>query len=350
MIRVERYFSSIICSSGYCSTYNTIYKKDPDSKVYMVRNGSDYERAVFYKRLAENLRGYNITLFNPFYDEATDGIYIKNLNTYILSISDYNNISPILPEIWEKTIGITESKNYPKDLLREVLVGKATENNHYKNACKLLNQASLIKERIHNELSPFLNEDKIINYIHRFCLRHIKRNEKGNIGKIRFLSSPTPLGFHTHYDTIFEMAENIVNITDETSFVGTIILRVIKSYALKEKIEIIASPSYFSKDFYQFLLFPTSKLALCLSDSSHTLPFNAQNEINISRFFTDSSVLTNQKIKALLSVENSLLDKAIFSLYEGRDERFKYNNLITGFSSSEKAKECADEFAKRLFN
>ena len=68
-----------------------------------------------------------------------------------------------------------------------------------------------IKERIHNELSPFLNEDKIINYIHRFCLRHIKRNEKGNIGKIRFLSSPTPLGFHTHYDTIFEMAENIVN-------------------------------------------------------------------------------------------------------------------------------------------
>ena len=97
-----------------------------------------------------------------------------------------------------------------------------------------------IKERIHNELSPFLNEDKIINYIHRFCLRHIKRNEKGNVGKIRFLSSPTPLGFHTHYDTIFEMAENIVNITDETSFVGTIILGVIKSYALKEKIEIIA--------------------------------------------------------------------------------------------------------------
>ena len=350
MIKVEKYFSNIICSSGYCSTYNTIYKKDPDAKVYIVRDGCDYERAVFFKKLLENLRGYNITLFNPFYDESTDGIYIKNLNAYILSVSDYNNISPILPETWEKTISITESKTYPKDLLRKILIGKATENNHYKNACKVLSQASLIKERIHNELSPFLNEDKIINYIHRFCLRHIKRNGKGEIGKIRFLSSPTPLGFHTHYDTIFEMAENFVNITDETGFAGAIILGVIKSYALKEKIEMISSPSYFGKDFYQFLLFPTNKLSLCISDTSHPLPFNVQNEITVSRFFTDSSVLTNRKIKALLSVENSLLDKAILSIYEGRDERFKYNNLITGFSNFEKAKECADEIAKSLLN
>ena len=347
---MEKYFSSIICSSGYCSTYNTIYKKDPLATVYIIRDGDDIERATLFNKLTKNLRGYNISLFNPFYDECIDGIYIKNLNTYFLSDGGYNRISPILPEIWEKTVSITSDKTYPKDLLREVLIGKAKENNHYKNACKILNQASIVRERLHNSLSPYLDEEKIVNFIHRLCLREIKRSSEKGCGKIRFLSSPTPLGFHTHYDTIFETCENILNITDEAGFSGAIIMGVIKSYAIKEKMEFVASPSYFSKDFFQFLLFPSLKLAICISDDSHSLPFKSQNEINISRFFTDKSILTSEKIKALLSVESSLLDKAVLSLYEGRDERFKYNNLVKSFSDNEKAEEIADKIITTLLN
>lgn len=347
---MEKYFSSIICSNGYCSTYNTIYKKDPSAKVYIIRDGDDIERATFFKKLTKNLRGYNITLFNPFYDEGVDGIYIKNLNTYILSDGGYNRISPILPEIWEKTLSITNDKTYPQDLLREVLIGKSKENNHYKNACKTLNQASLIRERLHNSLSPYLNEEKIVNFIHRTCLRNLKRStEKGN-GKIHFLSSPTPLGIHTHYGTIFEASDNVINITDETGFAGAIIMGVIKNYAIKEKMEFHASPSYFSKDFFQFLVFPSLKFTICISDSSHSLPFDPQNQIDTTRFFTDKSVLTCEKTKALLSVESSLLDKAVLSLYEGRNERFKYNDLLKGFSDKEKAEECANKIITTISN
>ena len=347
---MEKYFSSIICSNGYCSTYNTIYKKDPNAKVYIVRDGDDIERAYFFKKLTENLRGYNITLFNPFYDEVVDGIYIKNLNTYILSDGGYNRITPILPEIWEKSISLTNDKKYPKDLLREVLIGKAKENNNYKNACKILKQASVVRERLHNTLSPYLNEEKVVNYIHKLCLREIKNTTEKGDNKIRFLSSPTPLGIHTHYDTIFDLCENIININDKTGFAGTIILGVIKSYAIKEKIGIIASPSFFANDFFQFLLFPSLKLAVCISDTNHTIPFATQDEINISRFFTDKALLSSEKVKTLLSVENSLLDKAILSLYEGRDERFKYGDLIKDFSDTEKAKERADNMANLLLN
>ncbi len=347
---MEKYFSSIICNYGYCSAYSTIYKKDPSAKVYIIRDGDDTERAIFFKKLVENLRGYNITLFNPFYDESVDGIHIKNLNTYILSDGGYNRISPNLPEIWEKTVSITSDKTYPKDLLREVLIGKAKENCHYKNACKILNQASLVRERLHNSLSPHLDEEKIVNFIHRMCLREIKRSAEKGHGKIRFLSFPTPLGIHTHYDTIFETSENIIKVNDETGFVGAIILGVIKSYAIKEKIEIIASPSYFGKDFFQFLMFPSLKLTFCISDNSHSLPFNCQSEINISRFFTDKSVLTGDNVKTLLSVESSLLDKAVLSLYEGRDERFKYNDLVKGFSDRAKVEESTNKFAERILN
>ncbi|MBR5246586.1 MAG: hypothetical protein IKV25_04360 [Clostridia bacterium] len=347
---MKKFFSSIICSNGYCSTYNTIYKRDLNARVYIVNDGDDYERSIFFKTLVKNLRGYNISLFNPFYDESIDGIYIENLNTYILSDGGYNKISPILPKIWEKYISITDEKDYPKDLLREALIHKAREYNHYKNSCKLLNQASVVKERLHNSLSPYLDEDRIVTFIQKLGLRHIKRTtEKGN-GKVRCLSSPTPLGIHTHYDTIFEICDDIINITDETAFVGAIILGVIKNYAVKEKLEIIASPSYFGKDFFQFLLLPSLKLAFCISDTSHQPPFKSQIEINIQRFFTDKAFLTSEKTKTLISVENSLLDKAVLSLYEGRDERFKYSNSTKNFSDIERAKESADKIAERILN
>lgn len=347
---MEKYFSSIICSTGYCSTYNTIYKKDTSSKVYIIRDGDDIERATFLNKLTQNLRGYNITLFNPFYDECTDGIYIKNLNTYVLSDGGYNRISPILPEIWEKTIGITDEKKYPKDMICEVLMRKSKENNHYKNACKILNQASQIREKIHSSLSPYLDEDKIVSFIHRLCLREIKKTNEKGVGLVRFLSSPTPLGIHTHYETIFDSYENILSINDETGFAGAIIMGVIKGFATRESFETITSPSYFGKDFIQFLLFPSLSLAICISDNSHHLPFKPHHEINVARFFTDKSVLTSEKTKILLSAENSLLDKAVLNLYEGRDERFKYNNLVNIFSNVEKAEDTADKFAKRLLN
>ncbi len=343
---MDKYFSSVLCSKGFCCAYSTIYKKDPYAKIYII-NGDDYEKTVFFSQLTKSLAGYNITLFNPFYDESTDGIYIKNLNAYILSDGGYNKISPILPNVWEKHINVSDEKSYPTDLLREVLILKSQENNHYRSACNYLHRASLIKERIHHELSSHINEDKIINFIHRLWSKELRDiNEKAK-GEIRLLSSPTPLGFHTHYDTIFNLCDKTVNIVDETGFVGAIILGVIKNHAINNKIPIIVSPSYYNNDFFQFLIFPTIKLSLCISDNSHILPFEPAETLTASRFMMSSDVISNRNIEALSSIEEKFLKKAIMSIYEGREKRFKYNDLTKGYSDPQKAQEFAKKFIEK---
>lgn len=346
---MKKYFSSVLCSNGFCCAFNTIYKKDPTAKVYII-NGDDYEKSLFFSHLTKLLKGFDITLFNPFYDESTDGIYIKNLNTYILSDGGYNKLSPVLPMIWEKYVNITKSKNYPTDILRQVLLHKSVESRHYKNACITLKKASLIKERLHGELSQYLDEDKIVKFVHRFFTHELKSlTEKGN-GEIRLLSSPTPLGFHTHYDTIFETCNKIINIVDETGFTGSVITSVIKNYALKQKIPITVSPSYFSNSFFQFLIIPEKKLCLCVSDNTHSLPFQSHETVNASQFLTDKDILDSKKIEMLLSVEKNLLEKAILHIYDGRDERFKYNNLTNSFSEPKMAKETAEKLAERILS
>ena len=345
---MKKYFSSAICSSGYLSAYNTIYKKDANSRVFIIYGGSDFERAIFFNTLIKNFKGYSISAFNPFYDESPDGIYIENLNAYIISDSGFSRISPILSEIWEKYYPITKDKNYPLDLRREILILKAKENNCYKNACGYLKKSAHIKEKIHTEFAPFLNDDKIINYVRRFCSRTLKNINGKCVGTIRLLSTPTPLGIHTHYDTIFETCENVIGIYDNSSFVGSIILGIIKDYATAEKIPFIMSPSYFANDIPQTLIFPYHSLVVTTCDENHILPFEPQESVTIQRFLTSDSILSSKKVDTLLSIENRLLEDCVLNIYEGRDYRFKYNNLCRGYENTEEVIERADKLTEKL--
>lgn len=345
---MKKYFSSVICSRGYTSAYNTIYKKDINSRVFIIYSGSDFERAIFFEQLLKNFKGYNLSVFNPFYDESPDGIYIENLNAYIISDSGYSRISPILSGIWEKYYPATKDKDYPLDLRREILILKAKENNCYKNACNVLKSASHIKEKIHTEFSPFLNDDKIINYVRRFCSRTLKNINGKGVGTIRLLSTPTPLGIHTHYDTIFDTCENVIGIYDNSSFVGSIILGIIKDYAISEKIPFIINPSYFANDIPQTIIFPNHSIAITVCDENHILPFEPQEKVTIQRFLTSDSILSSKKVETLLSIENRLLENCVLHIYEGRDYRFKYNNLCRGYENSDEVIERADKLTNML--
>lgn len=345
---MKKYFSSVICSGGYISAYNSIYKKDPTSKVFNIHGGDDYERAVFFEHLIKKFKGFNLSVFNPFYDESADGIYIENLNTYIISNSDYSRFSPVLAGIWEKYYPTVDDKNLPLDLRREMLILKTKENNHYKNACEILKSASFVKEKIHDELSPFLNDEKVINYVRRFCGKFLKNSSTNGSGTIRLLSSATPLGIHTHYDTVFESCENIIAVDDNYGFVGSILLGIVKDFAISEKIPFIMSPSYFANDIPQTLIFPNHSLALTVCDQNHILPFEPQEKLTVSRFLTSDGILSSKKMDTLLNIENKLLDDCVLNLYEGRDYRFKYNDLCKGYENCDEVIERANILYQKL--
>ena len=325
-----------------------IYRKNPSAKVILTYNGTDFERAVFFKRITENFKGYNLTLFNPFFDESVDGIYIENLNTYILSDSGYSKLCPLLSGIWEKQYPVTEDKTIPLDLRREMLIFKAYENNCYKKACEILKNASDVKGKMHNEFSTFLNDDKIINFVHRFCIRNLKSNKNMGYGETKLLCSPTPLGIHTHYDTIFENCENVVSVCDNYGFVGSVLLGVIRDFAIKEKINFIMSPSYYANDIVETLIFPENSLAITINDENHILPFEPQEKVTISRFLTSDSILSSPKIEALISIENKLLEKCVMNIYDGRDYRFKYNDLCKGYEDIDEATHSANKLCEKL--
>lgn len=345
---MEKYFSSAVCRKGYCSSFNTIYKKDASSRVFILSDGDDTERSVFFKRLVKNFKGYSLSVFNPFYDESPDGIFIKNLNTYILSDGGFNKISPAMPGEWEKYISVADDKSYPLALRREIINLKALENDYYKKASEAMRGAAKARERAHREASSFLDDEKLINFLRRFCPRILRNTEEKGGGTVRLLSSATPLGLHTHWNSIFDYYETTVEISGEHSFAGAVISGILKDYAASRKTPFIMSPSCFSEEIPQFLLFPSLGTAVIMSDASHPLPFSPTQTINSQRFLKEGA--DGEKIKAFSNIEKKLLDKCVLNLYEGRDCRFKYNDLVKDYSESEKARKSADTLTERLMN
>lgn len=347
---MKKYFGSTICSKGYTSTYYTIYKNDPSSKVFIINGCDDFERATFFNQIEKNFRGFNLTVFNPFFDESLDGIYIENLNTYILCDSGYSKISPILLGAWEKSVNIASYKEYPLDLRREILTLKAKENNCYKKACEHLKTAWKTREKIHEAMSPNLNDRKVINFISRFCLRNFKDTEKISNGKVRLLTSPTPLGIHTHFETLFDNFEKIIEIQDSSGFAGSVILGVLRDYAAREKIPFIISPSYYSSAIPDVIIFPSVSIGVILTDKKQDLPFKPYEKISASRFLNSTYIEDDEKLQGLLSVENTFLDKCVFSLFNGRDIRFKIADLTKGYCEAEKVKESANKLTEKLLS
>lgn len=347
---MKKYFGSAICCKGYISTYHTIYKNDPSAKVFIANCCDDFERATFFNQLVKNLRGFNLTVFNPFFDEALDGIYIENLNTYIISDSGYSKISPILLGGWEKFINISNQKEYPLDLKREILALKIKENNFYKKGCNHLKTAWKTREKIHEAMSPYLNDRKVINFISRFCLRNFRGTTETGFGKMRLLTSPTPLGIHTYFDTLFETTDKVIEIQDSSGFAGSVILGVLKDFAVREKIPFIISPSYFSSEIPNAIIFPSVSICVIITDENQPLSFEPYEKVFASRFLNSDYVSCDEKLQSFLSVENTFLDKCVFSLFNGRDTRFEVADLTKGYCDSEKAKESANELFEKLIN
>lgn len=345
---MKKYFSSALCCGGFTTMLSGVYKKNPTCQVIFAVSGTDFERAVFFKRLIHNFKGYNMTVFNPFFDESADGIFIENINTYIISDSGYSRLNPLLFGMWEKPFLVTQNKEIPIALRREMLILKACESNCYKDACQMLKKAGVVKNRLFNEISPYFNDEKALTFIHRLCGKHLKGGKSRKSSERVLLTSPTPLGIHTHYDTIFEGCETVISLYDPAGFVGTVLLGAIKGYGLCEKIPFALSPAYYGNDLANALIFPEHSLAITVNDDNHILPFVPQKRLTVSRFLTDDGILQSTEIKALKSVENSFLDKCVRSLFEGRDYRFKYNALCRGFENEAEAIESADKLTSRL--
>lgn len=341
---MEKYYSSVLTASGLLCNCKILCEKHPESKFYIIPNGTDFERYVFFDELIKHFKGYSTVTYFPFYDETPCGIYIKNLDTYILADSPYSRVCPVTPGICENEIIFSSRRKITQNEKNQLAKYYSAEKKQYKKAVSLLSLANVCKENRNSLLSDYLADDRLINALKR-VLKKLPIPSKKGPPVIKFLSAVTPLGIHTLWDTVFENFETVIELQDSDAFSSAIIAGIIRDRLLDENEEFILIPDMFHRTIPQMILLPQSSFAIVRSDENHPMPFAPAYRINTEKFTLVPKNVKN-KCSLLSEAENSYIENATACVYEGRDARRKMNKLLFPYSDTENAKATA----KELFN
>lgn len=343
---MEKYYSSVLTPSGLLCNCKILCEKHPESKFYIIPDSTDFERAVFFDELVKYFKGFNTVTYSPFYDESLNGIYIKNLDTYILADSPYSRICPVSPYICENEVHLSKNYKISQNEKKQITECYSNEKHYYKKAISLLSYAGICKENQNSLLSDYLIDDRMINALKRI-LKKIPLNIKKGKPTVKFLSAVTPLGIHTLWDTVFENFETVIELEDEAAFSSAIIAGIIRDRLIAENEEFTLIPDLFHRTIPQMILLPQSSLALIRSDENHPLPFAPAYRINTEKFISLPKSIKS-KYNLLLKAENTYIEDAVSCIYDGRDARRKMNNLLLPYSDAQNAKQTAKELFDKI--
>lgn len=343
---MEKYYSSVLSSMGLMCTYKILCEKNPASKFYIIRDGTDAQRSTFFRELYTLLKDFNIIVFSPFFDECINGIYLKSSDVYILSDTFYSKVSPLSQYLAAQPIPLSEEINLSPETKSELSRLYISEKNYYKKAVYEIRLAYFHSGNRNLLLSPYISDDKLINIIRRI-LKKIPLNVKKGAPDVRFLSAVTPLGLHTNWDTLFENYRTVIEISDFSSFASAVILGVIKDILVKSNEYFIFVPELYVKNIPQMILLPQSSTAIIRTDDNYPLPFIPTHRLNAAKSLTLDSRVT-ERHDMLKKNENRYLDTAVLNIYEGREKRRQAENILASYSDTEKAKESAKNIFSKI--
>lgn len=343
---MEKYYSSVLTATGLLCNFKIMCEKHPESKFYIIPNGTDFEKYVFFDELTKHFNGWSTAVYYPFYDDSPNGIYIKNLDTYILADSVYSRVCPVSPIICENQVNLANPVKISQDTKQRIAEFYSAEKKEYKKAVSLLSLANVCKENRNSLLSDYLADDRLINALKRILKKLPLNVRKGN-PQIKFLSAVTPLGLHTLWSTVFENFETVIELEDEVAFSSAVIAGIVRDRLLDENEEFILIPDMFHRTIPQMILLPQSSFALVRSDENHPMPFSPSQRINTEKFTLLPKDIKN-RCSLLLEAENTYIENAVSCIYEGRDARRKMNKLLFPYSDAENAKKTAKELFDKI--
>lgn len=165
-------------------------------------------------------------------------------------------------------------------------------------------------------LLPYTDTDKIARYAKRMCLKELRKTENNALEKKRFLSSITPNGVITFFETAQKLCPKIYAIHDEYGCAQRLLLSAIRSHAQA------TGQTFYSCycplcpfEKLDHLLLPEAGVGFVTVHRHNHLNFTPHRNIHFNRF-TDANGLRSHKQRLSLNrkAAASLLNEAILSL------------------------------------
>lgn len=296
----EKFFLGANSCEGFVSHFGDCYDPADGWRVYIIKGGPGTGKSSFMKYIAAQAReiGFTVTLCMCSSDpNSLDGIIVRENKTVFLDGTAPHTVEPKFAGACEEIINLGEfwDGEYLKSRADEIMAVSRKNSEFHRAAAMYLSAAgdlmleSLARAKKHTEVG------RAVSFAKGLCRRKIPRKADCD-GKewVRFISGITPLGVVTYADTALSVCSDRVIVSDKHGSVSSVIMGVVREWALAAGYEIITLKNPFLPSrLCDHIIIP--ELSLCFLTENRYITFNCDARRIHSRRFMNVAGLNSSK-------------------------------------------------------
>lgn len=240
----EKFFLGANSCEGFVSHFGDCYDPADGWRVYIIKGGPGTGKSSFMKYMAARARekGITVTLCMCSSDpNSLDGIILGEIKTVFLDGTAPHVVEPKYAGACEEIVnlGIFWDSEYLKSYADEIITVAKRNSELHKGAAMYLRAAGDLMRQSLARAQKQTDVGRVMSFAQGLCRRKIPKKSGTGREWVRFIGGITPLGVVGYSDTALSLCENRVIISDKHGTVSTIIMEVVRDWALSSGYEII---------------------------------------------------------------------------------------------------------------
>ncbi len=350
----KKYFLAANSFEGFVSHFEDNYSAENGYNTYIIKGGPGTGKSSFMKLIASKAfeKGYTVDLCPCSSDpNSLDGIIIEDIKTVVIDGTSPHSVEPEYPGVCEEIIDLGRFWNSEilKEKRFEIISATNINKALHKTASRYLSACKEIANDTVKTANTFIKIDKILKFSEKICKRYIEKTDKEQgYENIRFIEGTTPFGLIGYPKTVTENFDTIIVIDDKYGAVSSIIMDLIRSFALNRGHNIITLKNPFLPTLNDHILIPDISTAF-VTENEYIRFETESRRIHIRRF-VDIQELNRKKPRLNFNrkVKRDLLLSAIDTLNKAKISHDILEEYYINAMDFEALSAFANETANRI--
>ncbi len=338
---------------GFISFFDTLLN-EKKHKVFYIKGGPGSGKSTFMKEIAKHTDHAELILCSGD-PSSLDGVVLPKENTIIIDATKPHSHEPKYPGVGGNILDLGIGWD-SKKLNKERIVALSDQKSKiYENCYSLLQSALSLKNTLFSALNPHLDHAKIEYIGDKILRQNALWDPAGRDASIknRFLSSISPDGMLTLWETFEKLGKNFILLEDRWQ-ISHVLLSYLDHQLSKRGIDHINSFHPLSgKKTMQHMIIPKANLSIITKDGLFVREIAEENilrKINLQNSLEKEYLESNKnKLNFIKRLEKEILLLAVDKLAEARYIHMEIENEYAKGMDHTATRQLKENFINDLY-
>ncbi len=350
------YFLAANSGEGFFCIFNELYEPREGWKLYIIKGGPGTGKSGIMKKICKKAEELGYTYHAVYCSsdpDSLDGVILPEIKVSICDGTSPHIMEPVYPGVSEIIVNLGECWNDKMlfDSREHIMMLTDCNKAVHKQSGKYLSAAA----KAQNDNEKIINACADYKKIENYALRNITKciSCKNNLGaeKRIFLNAVTPKGKYTFINTVSELCDKIISVTDEFVCISSLLMKTMGQIARANGADVILclNPLRPSSNPIHLIL-PEQRI--CYVSSCDSLNFKpiATKNINAARFINkDKLSVYKNRLSFNQKISDKFENEAIDIMKKAKSVHDELEKYYIGAMNFDKIDKITESLINRIF-